>query len=161
MEKAEILEHTVVFLQKTRDKNRPAAAGGAQKDSFQEGFSDCLERAARFLGPGGKGLHLRAALEPSASARFPSPDLASAGWKSASEVRSSSGSQLLRSSCKSILQLWLREPGCVPGLVVFRCVQKPGQSQRPLPSQPMRNGANKQNRLQSQPASHSLWRPWP
>lgn len=161
MEKAEILEHTVLFLQKTSGSSRGEAAGGAQKDSFQEGFSDCLERAARFLGPQGKGLHLRAALEPSGSACFSSPDLASAGWKNTSGVRCSSCSQLLRSSCKSILPLWLRKPGFVPGLVVFRCVQNPGHSQRPLPSQPMRNAASKQNQLQSQAASHSLWRPWP
>lgn len=161
VEKAEILEHTVLFLQKARDSNRSEAAGGTQKDSFQEGFSACMERAVRFLGPEGKGLHLRAALDPPVSARVSGSDSGSANWKNRSGVHPSSSSQLLRRSCKSLLHLWLRKPGSVPGLVVFRCVQKPGQSQRPLPSQQVRNGASKQNHLQSQPASHSLWRPWP
>lgn len=161
MEKAEILEHTVVFLQKTRGQNQSGAAGGTQKDSFQEGFSDCMERAARFLGPEGKGLHLRAALQPSVSAGFSGPGSASAGWRNTRAVPSSSGSQPLRGSRKSVLHLWPREPRSVPGLTVLRCVQSPGQRRRPLPSQQMRTGANKQSHLQSQAASRSLWRPWP
>ncbi|TWW79994.1 Transcription factor HES-7.1 Hairy and enhancer of split 7.1 [Takifugu flavidus] len=110
VEKAEILEHTVLFLQKTRDKNRSEAGGGSQKDSFQEGFSDCMERAVRFLGPMGKGLCLRAVLDPSASARSSSSDFGSANWKNRSEVHPSSSSQLLRRSCKSLLHLWLHKP---------------------------------------------------
>uniref|UniRef100_H2T0U1 BHLH domain-containing protein n=1 Tax=Takifugu rubripes TaxID=31033 RepID=H2T0U1_TAKRU len=160
-EKQRSWKHTVLFLQKTRDKNRSEAGGGSQKDSFQEGFSDCMERAVRFLGPMGKGLCLRAVLDPSASARSSSSDFGSANWKNRSEVHPSSSSQLLSRSCKSLLHLWLHKPGSVPGPVAFRCVQNPGQSQRPLPSQQMRNGANKQNHLQSHPASRSLWRPWP
>lgn len=161
VEKAEILEHTVVFLQKTRDKDGSEAGGGSQQDSFQEGFSDCMERAVRFLGPVGKGLCLRAVLDPSASARSSPPHFGSAKGTSRSELHPSSSSQLLRRSCKSLLHLWLHRPGAVPGPVAFRCLQRPGQSQRPLPSPQMRDGANKQNHLQSQPASRSLWRPWP
>ncbi|CAG05718.1 unnamed protein product, partial [Tetraodon nigroviridis] len=107
VEKAEILEHTVVSLQRSRAQSRPGAAGGTQKDSFREGFSDCLERAAGFLGPRRKGPHLRAALQPPASAAFPRPDFAPAGWRSSSHARPSSGSRLLRSSCTSILPSWL------------------------------------------------------
>uniref|UniRef100_H3D8H8 BHLH domain-containing protein n=1 Tax=Tetraodon nigroviridis TaxID=99883 RepID=H3D8H8_TETNG len=151
VEKAEILEHTVVFLQRSRAQSRPGAAGGTQKDSFREGFSDCLERAAGFLGPRRKGPHLRAALQPPASAAFPRPDFAPAGWRSSSHARPSSGSRLLRSSCTSILPSWLREPGPV----------KPGQSGRPLPPQQRRTAASKQSPLQGQPAPPSLWRPWP
>lgn len=161
MEKAEILEHTVLFLQKSRDTKRREAAAGTQKDCFREGFSACLERAARFLGPEGKGLGLRAALHPSTSAHSPSSHSASADRRDGGEARPSSSSQLLRSSCSSLLHLWLPVPGSVPGLVVFRYIQTTGRSQRPPLSQQVSNGAHKQNLLQSQAASHPLWRPWP
>uniref|UniRef100_A0A8C9S3S7 Hairy and enhancer of split related-7 n=1 Tax=Scleropages formosus TaxID=113540 RepID=A0A8C9S3S7_SCLFO len=46
VKKAEILEHTVVFL-----KNRDQARAGEHRSRqhIQEGFSACLQRAARFL----------------------------------------------------------------------------------------------------------------
>ncbi|KAK6305525.1 hypothetical protein J4Q44_G00243050 [Coregonus suidteri] len=62
VEKAEILEHTVLFLQNTCDGDRKKAESGEQQHSFQEGFSGCLQRAARFLGHEGEGLQLEAAL---------------------------------------------------------------------------------------------------
>ncbi|KAF1388366.1 hypothetical protein PFLUV_G00089440 [Perca fluviatilis] len=88
VEKAEILEHTVVFLQNTAERDQMRAGGGDggggegggggggggggdQKHSFQDGFSTCLQRAAQFLGPEGKGLWLGAALDASFAARFP------------------------------------------------------------------------------------------
>jgi len=65
-EKAEVLERTVLFLQRfkiqdstlssaegPRSSRDGATAGG---HSFQDGFSTCLERATHFLGPRGKGL---------------------------------------------------------------------------------------------------------
>ncbi|XP_046876880.1 hairy and enhancer of split related-7 [Hypomesus transpacificus] len=54
VEKAEILEHTVLFLKNTGDVERKKAEVG--QHSFKDGFSTCLQRAARFLGPEGKGL---------------------------------------------------------------------------------------------------------
>ncbi|KAJ8275464.1 hypothetical protein COCON_G00072160 [Conger conger] len=46
VEKAEVLEHSVLFLQSVG--HRGAAEGRHQQD-FQDGFSRCLQRAAHFL----------------------------------------------------------------------------------------------------------------
>ncbi|KAG7283363.1 hypothetical protein CRUP_000889 [Coryphaenoides rupestris] len=65
-EKAEVLERTVLFLQrfKIQDSTMSSAEGPrssrdgatAGGHSFQDGFSACLEKATHFLGPRGKGL---------------------------------------------------------------------------------------------------------
>uniref|UniRef100_A0A087X8D4 Hairy and enhancer of split related-7 n=1 Tax=Poecilia formosa TaxID=48698 RepID=A0A087X8D4_POEFO len=68
-EKAEILEHTVLFLQRNAKELREKMGG--QKYSFQDGFSSCLQRASQFLGPEGKGLWLGPVLDATFSARFP------------------------------------------------------------------------------------------
>ncbi|KAM8825994.1 transcription factor HES-7.1-B-like [Synchiropus picturatus] len=56
VEKAEILEQTVAFLH------------NHHKRSFHDGFSSCLQRATRFLGPDGKDL------DSSMAARLSQPD---------------------------------------------------------------------------------------
>uniref|UniRef100_A0A665UFP8 Hairy and enhancer of split related-7 n=1 Tax=Echeneis naucrates TaxID=173247 RepID=A0A665UFP8_ECHNA len=86
VEKAEILEHTVLFLQNTAKEDQ--ARAGGQKHSFQDGFSTCLQRAAQFLGPEGKGLWLGAALDASFAARFSRSDSDSAGVRGRTEARS-------------------------------------------------------------------------
>ncbi|XP_053182823.1 uncharacterized protein LOC128366168 [Scomber japonicus] len=90
MEKTEILEHTVLFLQNTVKTDDTRAGGGGQKHSFQDGFSTCLQKAAQFLGPEGKGLWLGAALDASFAARFTHSDSDSAGARSTTEAQSSS-----------------------------------------------------------------------
>ncbi|XP_062342258.1 transcription factor HES-7.1-like [Osmerus eperlanus] len=54
VEKAEILEQTALFLKNTGDVDRKKVEVG--RHSSKDGFSTCLQRAARFLGPEGKGL---------------------------------------------------------------------------------------------------------
>uniref|UniRef100_A0A3B4TWA5 Hairy and enhancer of split related-7 n=1 Tax=Seriola dumerili TaxID=41447 RepID=A0A3B4TWA5_SERDU len=133
VEKAEILEHTVLFLQNTAkgDKTRAGGGGGGRKHSFQDGFSTCLQRAAQFLGPEGKGLWLGAALDASFAARFARSDSDSAGVQRRTEARSSTRSLLLRKTSRSILRLLIN------------------------------SRASKQSPSQSHPVSQSLWRPWP
>ncbi|XP_061885207.1 hairy and enhancer of split related-7 isoform X2 [Entelurus aequoreus] len=63
VEKTEILETTVLFLHNT---SKAKAASGP---SFQDGFSACLQRAARFLGPEVKGLWLVTAVDAAFAAR--------------------------------------------------------------------------------------------
>ncbi|XP_074508803.1 uncharacterized protein LOC141778434 [Sebastes fasciatus] len=117
VEKAEILEHTVVFLQNTAEGDKTRAGGGVgggggvvggggggggRKHSFQDGFSTCLQTTARFLGPEGKGLWLGAALDASLAARFPCSDSDSAGVQRRTEAPSSSSSSSSSSaSCSS------------------------------------------------------------
>ncbi|XP_056237877.1 transcription factor HES-5-like [Seriola aureovittata] len=172
VEKAEILEHTVLFLQNTakEDKTRAGGGGGGggRKHSFQDGFSTCLQRAAQFLGPEGKGLWLGAALDASFAARFARSDSDSAGVQGRTEARSSTSSLLLRKTSRSILRLLINRSGhrlCTPVSNVASCVQTPGESRRSptTPQQPHKvaSRASKQSPSQSHPVSQCLWRPWP
>uniref|UniRef100_A0A4W5L3E6 Hairy and enhancer of split related-7 n=2 Tax=Hucho hucho TaxID=62062 RepID=A0A4W5L3E6_9TELE len=70
VEKAEILEHTVLFLQNTGDGDRKKGEHGEKQHSFQDGFSGCLQRAAHFLGQEGAGLQLETALNSTFSAHL-------------------------------------------------------------------------------------------
>nr|XP_020465409.1 transcription factor HES-2-like [Monopterus albus] len=163
LEKAEILEHTVLFLQNT---TRAGGGGGGQKLSFRDGFSTCLQRATQFLGPEGKGLWLGAALDALFAARFASSHSDSAGvhWR-ASSSSSTSSSLLLRDSSKAILQMLLHRSGrrlCRPALNVASCVQnRGGLATTPQQSQKVVSTASKQSRPQSHPITQPLWRPWP
>ncbi|XP_074508528.1 uncharacterized protein LOC141778235 [Sebastes fasciatus] len=186
VEKAEILEHTVVFLQNTAegDKTRAAAGGagggvagggggGGQKHSFQDGFSTCLQTAARFLGPEGEGLWLGAALDASLAARFSHSDSDSAGVQRRTEGRSSSSSSSSGSlpHMKSILRmlrqkskhrLHARASGVVHPYrlpVQQRLPRIPQQAQRQNQLEIRR--VSKQSSAQSSPVSQTLWRPWP
>ncbi|KAM9353230.1 hairy and enhancer of split related-7 [Symphorus nematophorus] len=167
VEKAEILEHTVLFLQKIAAGGKTRAesgggdgGGGGQKNSFQDGFSTCLQRAAQYLGPEGKGLWLGAALDASFAARFSRSDSDSAGVHRRTEAHSSSNSSLLLiKSSRSILQQLIHRSGHT------RCVQSRGEPHRShtTPQQPHKvsSRASKQSPSQSQALSQSLWRPWP
>ena len=165
VEKAEILEHTVLFLQNTAAGGKTRAeggggGGGGQKQSFQDGFSTCLQRAAQFLGPEGKGLWIGAALDASFAARVSRSDSDPAGVHRSTEGHSSSSSSVrLRESSRSILQLLRHRSGHQ------RCVQRRDDSHRSpsTPQQPHKvsSRASKQSPSQSQALNQSLWRPWP
>uniref|UniRef100_UPI003AAD90FF uncharacterized protein n=1 Tax=Centroberyx gerrardi TaxID=166262 RepID=UPI003AAD90FF len=174
VEKAEILEHTVVFLHNTAEGDGRRAGGGGQQHSFQDGFSTCLQRAAQFLGPEGKGLRLGAALDATFAARFARSD--SVGVKAAAKARSSSSLPHMKSSQfspqtmmqKSKHRLYVR---------AFSMKSLPHSHQLPVqlgypraPQQPQRPNqleirverrASGQTQSQSAPGSQSLWRPWP
>ncbi|XP_039974578.1 transcription factor HES-2-like [Xiphias gladius] len=179
VEKAEILEHTVLFLQNTAEGDRTRAGGGGgggggQKHSYQDGFSACLQRAAQFLGPEGKGPWLGAALDASFAARFARPDADSAGVPRRSEARSSA-SPLPRT--KSILWMLRQEsmhrlhtrafgvnslvhPYRRPVRRGFPRVPQHPQKQSQLEVR-VASRASKQSPSQSCPVSQTLWRPWP
>nr|XP_046173023.1 transcription factor HES-7.1-like [Oncorhynchus gorbuscha] len=70
VEKAEILKHTVLFLQNTGDGDRKKGEDREKQHPFQDGFSGCLQRAAHFLGQEEEGLQLEAALNSTISARL-------------------------------------------------------------------------------------------
>ncbi|XP_068447899.1 transcription factor HES-2-like [Clinocottus analis] len=176
VEKAEILEHTVLFLRNTAERNGRAQGGsggcdggGGQKHSYHDGFSTCLQGAAKFLGPEGKGLWLGAALDASLAARFCRSESDLAGAHRTTEEQSS-GSLLLRKSSRSILRLLIQRSGhrlCAPALTtVQRCVQTRGELQSsgtstPLPTHKAASRASKQSAPQCQTLSQSMWRPWP
>ncbi|KAM9805979.1 transcription factor HES-7.1-A-like [Syngnathus typhle] len=63
MEKAEILEHTVYFLQQHVNKGNMKQV----LHSYQHGFSSCLQRAAHFLHSDGKAMADEASASSSSS----------------------------------------------------------------------------------------------
>ncbi|XP_008279384.1 transcription factor HES-5-like [Stegastes partitus] len=171
VEKAEILERTVLFLQNTdkESKARAGAGGGGQKHSFQEGFSACLQRAAQFLGPEGKGLWLGSALDSSFTARFARSDSDPAAAQRrpfTSLPQSKSILRLLRQKSKHKLHA-----RAVAGSSCAHPYRLAAQQSFPrVPQQPQRQSqleiraerrADKQSSSQSCPASQTLWRPWP
>ncbi|XP_070692245.1 transcription factor HES-2-like [Pempheris klunzingeri] len=174
VEKAEILEHTVLFLQNTAKTNsmRAAGGGGGQKQSFQDGISTCLQRAACFLGPEGKGLRLGAALDASLAARFSRSDSESVGAPRTTGAGSSSSSLLYT---KSILQMLRQKskhrldaralnsfahPYRLQAQQRFPRIPRQAQRQNQLEIRVERR-ASKQSPSQICPVRHTLWRPWP
>ncbi|XP_034554076.1 enhancer of split mgamma protein-like [Notolabrus celidotus] len=165
VEKAEILEHTVLFLQKTTKEDTSAEAGGSsrgRKHSFRDGVSTCLQQAAQFLGPEGKGLWLGAALDASFAARvsWTNSDSA-AGLQRRTDASSSSS----LSHTKSILRK-LRQKS-KQRLHAGVCSPKSFAHPYRLPAQQgfsrVSEQAQRQNQLETQscPVSQTLWRPWP
>ncbi|XP_019966197.2 transcription factor HES-7.1-A-like [Paralichthys olivaceus] len=164
LEKAEILEHTVHFLQSNTQGDRM----GAQRHSFQDGFSSCLQRAAQFLGPQGKGLDARFA------ARFAPSDADPTGVQMRTEARSCSSSvtqtksilRMLRQ--KSKLRLQTQTFGANSSVHPY---QRPVQQRSPRVPQDSQKQSDlevrassqesKQSLSQSCPVSQTVWRPWP
>ncbi|XP_028435682.1 transcription factor HES-7.1-A-like [Perca flavescens] len=167
VEKAEILEHTVLFLQNTA-KGDQTGAGGGQKHSFQNGFSTCLQTAAQFLGPDGKGLGLGAALDASLATRFSHSDSESAAVQNRTEAHSSSSSLPHTKSILHVLRQKSKHRRHNPAFSVAHPYRLPVQQGVPrIPEQAQRlnpleiRRVSKQSQSQSSPVSQTLWRPWP
>lgn len=154
MEKAEILEHTVLFLQSTVKEDKTQAGAPGQKDAFKDGFSTCLQRAAQFMGPEEESLRLGLALNASLAARLASSDSDTSSLPPTKSIL-----RLLRQTCKYRLTAsCCTDPYPLPVQKNIRGLQPQGQSQ--LETRAERR-ASKQSSSQSFPASHTLWRPWP
>lgn len=163
VEKAEILEHTVLFLQGIAKGD---GGDGGQKRSFQDGVSTCLHRATQFLGPDGKGLWLGVALDASVAARFSRSDSGpegaqrrTEGCSSGSLPHSKSILQMLRQKSKHARAFGAN--GRAPaGQRLSRTPQR-AQRQNQLESSNVEGRARKQSPSQSRPVDQALWRPWP
>uniref|UniRef100_A0A3B3CMY4 Transcription factor HES-5-like n=1 Tax=Oryzias melastigma TaxID=30732 RepID=A0A3B3CMY4_ORYME len=149
VEKAEILEHTVLFLQKTAKQHK----GNGQKQSFRDGFSSCLQRASRFLGPQGKGLWLGPALDATFSTRVARSDFDSSGI----QTRSFSSLQHTR----SLLQKLRQKSKDRLRAQMFGAPPVPQSHARAAQPQRHERAASKAGSAQSGPLSQTLWRPWP
>lgn len=173
MEKAEILEHTVLFLQKSAKEDTRAGAGGSsrgRKHSFQDGVSTCLQKAAQFLGPEGKGLWLGATLESSFAARVSRTNSDSAaGFKRRTEASSSSSLshtrfilRMLKQKSKQRLHTGAvsAHPYRLPAQQGISRVSQQAQRQSQHETRVERR-TGKESPTQSQPISQTLWRPWP
>ncbi|XP_074540244.1 uncharacterized protein LOC141801182 [Halichoeres trimaculatus] len=173
VEKAEILEHTVLFLQKSaKEDTRAGARGGSRgrKHSFQDGVSTCLQKAAQFLGPEGKGLWLGATLDASFAARVSRTNSDSAAGLQRRTVASSSSSlshtksilRMLRQKSKQSLHTGAvsAHPYRLQAQQGFPRVSLQAQRQSQHETRVERR-TGKQSPTQSHPVSQTLWRPWP
>ncbi|KAG7475298.1 transcription factor HES-2-like HES-4-A-like [Solea senegalensis] len=178
VEKAEILEHTILFLQKTvkGDKSRAGeerGQRGGQKKSFQDGFSSCLQRAAHFLGPQGKGPWLTAALDTYFAAhvaqRSDSDSSVESSCSSGSLTRTKSILRMLRQKSKhgvrtqttsisASLHPYARRR---PVLPASPRVSSLTQTQSRRDVRATTSAGSKQSLTQNGPVTQTLWRPWP
>ncbi|KAM3615304.1 uncharacterized protein V6R79_026324 [Siganus canaliculatus] len=161
VEKAEVLEHTVLFLQSSVPR---VEDGGGQKHSFQDGFSSCLQRAVHFLGPEGKDLWIGTALNATFAARCPRPD--SVGIQKRTEVPPSSSSLFLTKSSRSTRQLLVNRSGHrLQSSLTQRIFQNHSSAHRchttPQQLHQVSSRVSKQSPPQRQAVIQSLWRPWP
>uniref|UniRef100_A0A8K9VDB6 Hairy and enhancer of split related-7 n=1 Tax=Oncorhynchus mykiss TaxID=8022 RepID=A0A8K9VDB6_ONCMY len=165
VEKAEILEHTVLFLQNTGDVDRKKGEDGEKQHPFQDGFSGCLQRAAHFLGQEEEGLQLEAALNSTFSARliWLKPTL-----PSLCPIQSHSSNSLPSTTCHQsshlmkIQESHYRQQLCE----VYRrhlsyAHRAPLRHGDPKPPQLPHRHADKEAQSQNLPGSQSVWRPWP
>lgn len=165
MEKAEILEYAVRFLQSIT-KEGVVSGNGSQRPSYQDGVSSCLQRAAQFLGPDGKNMWLG----PDPSLAVPDPNSDASANHGGGGGRSALGPlphskaavvQMLRQESSRRLQeaggLKQRRRRFVPPVRLPTLTL--AQNQPPAGAE--EGQEIKQSLAQSHPATHNLWRPWP
>ncbi|XP_075899322.1 transcription factor HES-2-like [Nelusetta ayraudi] len=166
VEKAEILEHTVLFLQTQRQQAGPGGGGG-RTHTFQDGFSSCLQRASRFLGPDGKAVLPGSALEASLAARVCRPHCSRADVQRSRDADHPSSSALLRNTSRSLLRFLVRESGHRLGVPALAASVPKRAEARQSPTNPRRphkkeaRVAEKRSPSRCQQAQQLLWRPWP
>ncbi|XP_017288791.1 hairy and enhancer of split related-7 [Kryptolebias marmoratus] len=148
VEKAEVLEHTVLFLQKKAKERKTKGP----RSSFQDGFSSCLQRASQFLGPKGKGLWIGPALDATFAGRFTGSHNDSAATQS-------------RTHTQSILQMLRQRSKSGGGAHSYRLPAQPGVPRQPQTHSGLETRAErpetKESSSQSPPLIQTLWRPWP
>ncbi|XP_059922053.1 hairy and enhancer of split related-7 [Gadus macrocephalus] len=167
-EKAEVLEHTVLFLRSSEGARR-RDGGTAGCNSFRDGFSACLERATRILGPQGKGLPKAVNFDTTLAVRLSSSDYA--GLEAISSI-----TKQYKISSKSVRRP--RQPRTSSSALQARGISLhpkpcPVRHERSARVGEQTNGAvPAQERTQQRPATtvspapslssfQSLWRPWP
>ncbi|XP_077431275.1 transcription factor HES-7.1-like [Vanacampus margaritifer] len=101
LEKAEILEHTVFFLQQHTNKDNKKE----MLHSYQHGFSSCLQRAAHFLRSEGEGVTIADSSSPSSSSLWPSGSPLALGGPSGS-VLGNTTNQKRTSTAGTVWRPW-------------------------------------------------------
>ncbi|KAJ8342296.1 hypothetical protein SKAU_G00322240 [Synaphobranchus kaupii] len=151
VEKAEVLEHTVLFLQSAGHRG---AAEGRQQQDFQDGFSTCLQRAARFLRDDREGRRVEAALSVTLSRHLTHP-----GQVTRAPISPHSPHTQPKGQCAQLgSQNWhcsLQHGAAVRSNSSHQRTAPLAQRHPNLPQRPQREA------LTSPTNSQSLWRPWP
>ncbi|KAI9999798.1 hypothetical protein NQD34_011641 [Periophthalmus magnuspinnatus] len=142
VEKAEILEHTVQFLT-DQSSGPPQRSQGPSEQlylSFQDGFSTCLHRAARFLESGEKTQWLTPTLDAALSRRGMDPCSVSI--------------RLKKTPHSALRELTQRRT------ISVSAITNSYQSQKSAPRPPAQSAECGQSTKPSL-GPQSLWRPWP
>ncbi|KAL0994055.1 hypothetical protein UPYG_G00117230 [Umbra pygmaea] len=163
VEKSEILEHTVLFLQNTGNTDRTKAEAGEKQRPFQDGFSACQHRAVHFLGHEREGLQLETALNCIFSGRLKSHACVNTNV----DVRAQASNSLPstpnhQSSCLQITDSHTRPQLCA---VVLGIVSHPHRApfRQAFPNAPQETSRDAAKEVNSQnlSISQTVWRPWP
>ncbi|XP_048042562.1 hairy and enhancer of split related-7 [Megalobrama amblycephala] len=149
IEKAEILEYTVLFLQKSVAQAKKAKdAEGGEKRQFMDGFSSCLQKAARFLSDEGDSCGLEATLcqrltQPcmSTSIRLP-VRVQNSSRTQLPDSQSSVCKQGLPSACRNIVSHPARNPFRSTDSNTLHATARPTFQHQ-------------------EPVRQTVWRPWP
>ncbi|XP_035267152.1 transcription factor HES-7.1-like [Anguilla anguilla] len=156
VEKAEILEHTVLLLRNTENT---VPREGSERRHFQDGFEACLKQAAQFLKVEGEGREVGRALTDTLSFRRPRPSARDATTRPSA---CPPGTQSEEPPVRARQQGWkCRQQPCA----AVRSHHFPHQ-RAPLahtdPNSAQRHRRNTPTTLCSPSGTHSqaMWRPW-
>lgn len=159
IEKAEILEYTVLFLQNSVAQAKKAKdVEGGEKRQFMDGFSSCLQKAASFLSDEGKAPGLEGSVTTRLCQRLTQPCV-STTIRLPVRIQNSSRKQVPDSNAQHHLQ---QNSVCKQGLPTA-C-----RNVVPHPNRiPFRSTDSSTLHLtapptsQHQTVSQTVWRPWP
>ncbi|XP_051547219.1 transcription factor HES-2-like [Myxocyprinus asiaticus] len=172
IEKAEILECTVLFLQSSVAVAKKAKdAEGGEKLQFIDGFSTCLQKAAHFLLDEGEVRGLEGSISTTLCQRLSQPCVP-ANIRLPVRIQNSSRIQVPRSTVQHYLQQRQKQQQnsiCKQGLssacrnIVVHPNRIPFRSAEPNALE-----CHRKTHTEAQPTSHSqapvsqtVWRPWP
>ncbi|XP_018948777.1 transcription factor HES-7.1-A-like [Cyprinus carpio] len=160
IEKAEILEYTVLFLQNSVAQAKKAKdVKGGEKRQFMDGFSSCLQNAARFLSDEGKARGLEGSVTAVLCQRLTQPCVSST-IRLPVRIQNSSRKQVPDSNAQHHLQ---QNSVCKQGLPTACRNVLPHLNRIPFrstDSNTLYSTAPPTSQHQT-PVSQTVWRPWP
>ncbi|XP_043075990.1 hairy and enhancer of split related-7 [Puntigrus tetrazona] len=159
IEKAEILEYTVLFLQNSAAQAKKAKdAEGGEKSRFMDGFSSCLQKATRFLSDEGKARGQEGSVNAVLCQRLSQP-CASTTVRLPARIQNSSRKQLPDSNGRHHLQ---QSSVCKQGLPTACRNVVPHLNRVPFRSSDSNAlHSTAPPTSQHQTVGQTVWRPWP
>ncbi|XP_026115753.1 hairy and enhancer of split related-7 [Carassius auratus] len=159
IEKAEILEYTVLFLQNSVAQAKKAIdVKGGEKCQFMDGFSSCLQNAARFLSDEGKARGQGGSVTAILCQRLSQPCVSST-IRVPVRIQNSSRKQVPDSNAQHHLQ---QNSVCKQGLPTACRNVLPHLNRIPFRSTDSNTLHTAPPSSQHQtPVSQAVWRPWP
>uniref|UniRef100_A0A8C2I060 Hairy and enhancer of split related-7 n=1 Tax=Cyprinus carpio TaxID=7962 RepID=A0A8C2I060_CYPCA len=160
IEKAEILEYTVLFLQNSVAQAKKAKdVEGAEKHQFMDGFSSCLQKAACFLSDEGKARGLEGSVTATLCQRLTRPCVSST-IRLPLRVQNWSRKQFSHSNAQHHLR---QNSVCKQGLpsACSNVVPHPNRTAFGSTDSNTLHSAARPTSQHPTPVSQTVWRPWP